>query len=120
MPAGTDEENLRLLASFFRPLPSDELERRNRAYCAGGYLTRDMIILAMLEIDLARIHVMPWWGWWVIFGVPLGIFFVAAMMISLDELNPDPGWRRREAEIRRLKQEAELRRLRGEPEPRKG
>lgn len=33
---------------------------------------------------------------------------------AMHEMNPDPGWRAREAEIRRLRQEQELRELRGE------
>jgi hypothetical protein len=55
---------------------------------------------------------MPWYGWWLLFGVPVGAFLVGALMISMAELNPDPGWRKREAEIRRLEQEKRFRDLR--------
>lgn len=39
---------------------------------------------------------------------------VAGFLATMQELNPDPGWRKREAEIRRLEQESRLRQLRDE------
>ncbi len=50
--ATTDEESLRILGGFVRPLPPGEAERRRRAYSSeGGYLTREALALFMLEID---------------------------------------------------------------------
>lgn len=44
----------------------------------------------------------------------LSVMVIVGLVASMHELNPDPGWRAREAEIRRLRQEKELRELRGD------
>jgi hypothetical protein len=44
----------------------------------------------------------------------LSALVVAGLLSAMHEMNPDPGWRAREAEIRRLRQEKELKELRGE------
>jgi hypothetical protein len=50
--ASVDEENLRILGSFVRPLPPEEADRQRSAYSGkGGYLTREALTLFMLEID---------------------------------------------------------------------
>jgi hypothetical protein len=54
---------------------------------------------------------------WIWLGPLIAVFvvvFFIGFMASMHELNPDPGWRAREAEIRRLRQEKELRELRGD------
>ena len=55
---------------------------------------------------------MPLWAVLLI-AIPLCVLLFIGLMTTMAELNPDPGWRRREAEIRRLEQEERLRRLRG-------
>lgn len=55
-------------------------------------------------------------SWWVL-GPLLGVLSVAVIvgiLATCMEMNPDPGWRARQAEILRLQQEAQLRRLREE------
>jgi hypothetical protein len=52
---------------------------------------------------------------WIWLGPLIGILSVMVIvggMATLHELNPDPDWRKREAEIRRLEQEKRLRELR--------
>ncbi|MCW2930013.1 MAG: hypothetical protein JWM19_975 [Actinomycetia bacterium] len=45
-------EALRVLGSFIRPLPPGELEKRTSAYSGpGGSLSRDDMILSLLELD---------------------------------------------------------------------
>lgn len=55
---------------------------------------------------------MPWWSWWLLFGVPAVIGFIYVFVKTMEELNPDPGWRRRQAQIRALQEEIILRDLR--------
>lgn len=63
-PGGPGEdpglESLRVLGSFIRPLPPGEAERIRRTYSGeeSGWLTRESVILMMLESEagwLARI-----------------------------------------------------------------
>lgn len=53
---------------------------------------------------------MSWW--WL--GPLIGILVICVLVgfpLSMHEMNPDPGWRAREAKIRRLQQERSLRDL---------
>jgi hypothetical protein len=54
----------------------------------------------------------PWWVWLLI--VLITVIAFVGLMAAMHEMNPDPGWRAREAEIRRLRQEKKLRELRGD------
>lgn len=58
-------------------------------------------------------------SWWVLGPalVVLAVLIFVGFMATMHELNPDPGWRARQAEILRLEQEKLLRQLRDEAPP---
>jgi hypothetical protein len=47
----SDLDILRVLSSFIKPLGPEEQERQRRTFSEGAYLTRETLILAMLEVD---------------------------------------------------------------------